>query len=235
MNCNRPQIWKGRGQLVITALASLIGFMVLVGRASVDGPSMCFTPAEDCPGCIVRQISAAKSEMLVQAYGFTNTAILNAISKARERGVFVRAILDRWAARHYREFQFYRKRPEEKHRKRDADLESSHSRSKLRSKLRPTGRDCTTIHIFALSLSRPTVPAHQWDSMDKHPALKKCRPSADIKRRAISSDIKTRWVDLARKSRLSDNRMAVFGGCRHSFPAAWHPSSSRVTMASASW
>ena len=80
-------------RLLILALACL-GPAAWAGQASAE-VSACFTPGENCAQFIVRQIDAAKSELLVQTYGFTNVAILNAIARAKERGVFVWAILDK--------------------------------------------------------------------------------------------------------------------------------------------
>jgi phosphatidylserine/phosphatidylglycerophosphate/cardiolipin synthase-like enzyme len=79
-------------QLLILALAmSQTAWAV---RASAE-VSACFTPGENCAQFIVRQIDAARSELLVQAYGFTNAAILNAIARAKERGVLVTTLLDK--------------------------------------------------------------------------------------------------------------------------------------------
>ena len=55
----------------------------------------CFTPGEDCTALIVRQIDGAKSELLVQGFLFTSMPILQAIGKAKDRGVAVKVILDR--------------------------------------------------------------------------------------------------------------------------------------------
>ena len=55
----------------------------------------CFVPGEDCTALIVRQLDYAKSEILVQAYGLTSSPIIQALGRAKERGVDVRAILDR--------------------------------------------------------------------------------------------------------------------------------------------
>ena len=55
----------------------------------------CFTPGSDCTSVIVQRIDAAKSELLVQAYGFTSTPIISAIANAKTRGVDVRVILDK--------------------------------------------------------------------------------------------------------------------------------------------
>jgi len=55
----------------------------------------CFTPGEDCTSLIVQQINNAKSSVLVQAYSFTSEPIIAALSHAKQRGVDVRAILDK--------------------------------------------------------------------------------------------------------------------------------------------
>ena len=55
----------------------------------------CFTPGQDCLAVIVSEIDGAKTELLVQAYGFTSPAIIQAIVKAKERGVNVDVLLDK--------------------------------------------------------------------------------------------------------------------------------------------
>jgi phosphatidylserine/phosphatidylglycerophosphate/cardiolipin synthase-like enzyme len=55
----------------------------------------CFVPDEDCTALIVRSIEATKSELLVQAYGFTNAPIIQAVVNAKERGINVKIILDK--------------------------------------------------------------------------------------------------------------------------------------------
>ena len=55
----------------------------------------CFTPGEDCTGLIVDQIEQAKSTLLVQAYGFTSPSIIQALARAKDRGVNVWVILDK--------------------------------------------------------------------------------------------------------------------------------------------
>src|SRR5262245_13877366 len=54
-----------------------------------------FVPDEDCTARIVRAIDAAKSELLLQAYGFTSAPILHAVVSAKQRGVEVKIILDK--------------------------------------------------------------------------------------------------------------------------------------------
>ena len=57
--------------------------------------SVCFVPGESCAMQIVEAIAAARSEVRVQAYGFSAMPILAALAQARSRGVDVAVILDR--------------------------------------------------------------------------------------------------------------------------------------------
>jgi phosphatidylserine/phosphatidylglycerophosphate/cardiolipin synthase-like enzyme len=62
-------------------------------NASVD---VCFRPGQmSCEAQVVKAIDGAKASLLVQAYSFTDTAIIHAIGEAQKRGVQVRAILDK--------------------------------------------------------------------------------------------------------------------------------------------
>jgi phosphatidylserine/phosphatidylglycerophosphate/cardiolipin synthase-like enzyme len=54
-----------------------------------------FSPRGGCTDAIVKEISEAKSEILVQAYSFTSAAIAKALVSAHKRGVEVEAILDK--------------------------------------------------------------------------------------------------------------------------------------------
>lgn len=56
---------------------------------------VCFVPAQQCDTPIVAAIRNARHTVRVQAYGFTAPMILGALGEARERGVDVRAILDK--------------------------------------------------------------------------------------------------------------------------------------------
>lgn len=57
--------------------------------------SVCFVPGEPCASRIAEAIATARSEIRVQAYGFSATPILNALAAARAQGVDVAVILDR--------------------------------------------------------------------------------------------------------------------------------------------
>jgi phosphatidylserine/phosphatidylglycerophosphate/cardiolipin synthase-like enzyme len=53
-----------------------------------------FTPPTGAAQAIVKTIDASRSEVLVQAYGFTHNAIAQAIVRAHQRGVKVSVLLD---------------------------------------------------------------------------------------------------------------------------------------------
>ncbi len=57
--------------------------------------STCYTPGQNCTSLVVNAIASAKTELLVQAYGFTSTAIIEAIGAAKDRGIKVSVILDK--------------------------------------------------------------------------------------------------------------------------------------------
>jgi phosphatidylserine/phosphatidylglycerophosphate/cardiolipin synthase-like enzyme len=54
-----------------------------------------FSPKGGCTDAIVKEISKAKSEILVQAYSFTSKEIAKALVDAHKRGVHVETILDK--------------------------------------------------------------------------------------------------------------------------------------------
>jgi phosphatidylserine/phosphatidylglycerophosphate/cardiolipin synthase-like enzyme len=54
-----------------------------------------FSPEGGCTEAVVREIDAAQTSILVQAYSFTSAPIAKALVDAHQRGVHVEAILDR--------------------------------------------------------------------------------------------------------------------------------------------
>ena len=80
-----------------TVLSFLIlNFVAITAFAfQADITKDCFSPNGGCTECIVKEINAAKSEILVQAYSFTSAPIAKALTKAFKRGVKVEAILDK--------------------------------------------------------------------------------------------------------------------------------------------
>lgn len=60
-----------------------------------SGVEVFFSPKGGCTEAIVRQLSTARTNVLVQAYSFTSTPISKALADAQRRGVKVDVILDR--------------------------------------------------------------------------------------------------------------------------------------------
>lgn len=55
---------------------------------------VCFTPNQACQKLIVQQINDAKESILIQAYSFTDKDIIEALIKAKHRGIQVSVLLD---------------------------------------------------------------------------------------------------------------------------------------------
>ena len=57
--------------------------------------AVCFSPEEDCAAFAVRAIDNAQGEIVVGAYGLTTgSGIVEALIRAKQRGVDVRLIAD---------------------------------------------------------------------------------------------------------------------------------------------
>ena len=54
----------------------------------------CFSPHGKCFNRIVREIRAAKTEILAAVYAFTNDELARALVRAKKRGLKVRVVLD---------------------------------------------------------------------------------------------------------------------------------------------
>jgi phospholipase D len=65
---------------------------ILVVSSEIE---LCFTPPSGCSFVIARHISAAKESIYLQAYGITSSEIVDELIKAHNRGVKVRALLDK--------------------------------------------------------------------------------------------------------------------------------------------
>lgn len=57
--------------------------------------TVCFTPGQACASLIAETIRGARSEVLVQAFGFSSAVVIGALNDAHNRGVAVTALLDR--------------------------------------------------------------------------------------------------------------------------------------------
>jgi phosphatidylserine/phosphatidylglycerophosphate/cardiolipin synthase-like enzyme len=84
-------------KITTTVLSVLIlSFVAVTAFAfQADITKVCFSPRGGCTEAIVDQISAAKSEILVQAYSFTSAPIAKALINVFKRGVKVQVILDK--------------------------------------------------------------------------------------------------------------------------------------------
>lgn len=80
--------------MALAALATPSGAPGEVPRRAVI--SVCFAPEEDCAAFVVRAIDRARHRILVNAYNLTTGAgIVEALVRARARGVDVRLIADK--------------------------------------------------------------------------------------------------------------------------------------------
>ena len=81
------------------ALSLALGASTILPASSVASGvavAVCFAPEEDCAAFAVRAINNAEREILVGAYGLTTgSGIVEALVRAKERGVDVRLIADR--------------------------------------------------------------------------------------------------------------------------------------------
>jgi phosphatidylserine/phosphatidylglycerophosphate/cardiolipin synthase-like enzyme len=75
---------------VLSAGAPDAGMIPATGSTEVF-----FSPNGGATEAIVREIDAAKSEVLVQAYSFTSVPIAQALLNAKKRGVRIEAVLDK--------------------------------------------------------------------------------------------------------------------------------------------
>jgi phosphatidylserine/phosphatidylglycerophosphate/cardiolipin synthase-like enzyme len=84
-------------RITATALSFLIFIFVAITAFAfqADITKVCFSPNGGCTESIVKEINAAKSEILVQAYSFTSAPIAKALLNAHKRRAKVEAILDK--------------------------------------------------------------------------------------------------------------------------------------------
>jgi len=77
----------------------LIAFLLLAGLAFAQDPcpsiDVFFSPKGGCTDAVIREITNAKSVVLVQAYSMESDPILKALLAAHERGVKVEIILNK--------------------------------------------------------------------------------------------------------------------------------------------
>ncbi len=87
--------------LFALAVLCLAGLNLAFGQAPTESPQsvprieVYFSPNGGCTSAVVRELNAAKSKVLVQAYSFTSAPIAKALLNAKKRGVKVEVILDK--------------------------------------------------------------------------------------------------------------------------------------------
>src|SRR5215831_9507690 len=83
------------------ALALCCGLLIVLTRVALAAEchparvSVYFSPNGDATEAVVREVNAAKTQVLVQAYSFTSAPIAKALLDAHKRGVKVLAVLDK--------------------------------------------------------------------------------------------------------------------------------------------
>ena len=100
-NNNRP--WRRAFTMKHIALPTALVFVLLVPAClakrahaqSLPPVEVYFSPKGGCTEAVVRELNAAKSTVLVQAYSFTSAHIAKALVDAHKRGVKVEVILDK--------------------------------------------------------------------------------------------------------------------------------------------
>jgi hypothetical protein len=84
------------GVLVLLSYEAVheFAFPVIVHDASHTTIQACFTPGMGCQKRLIRILDAAKEEILVETYSFTATPLMEALVRAKKRGVSVSVIAD---------------------------------------------------------------------------------------------------------------------------------------------
>jgi hypothetical protein len=83
----------------ITILIVMLGFLASLGHAaetfSPARVAVYFSPHGGATEAVIRELNAAKTQVLMQAYSFTSAPIAKALVDAHKRGVKVLAVLDK--------------------------------------------------------------------------------------------------------------------------------------------
>src|SRR5947209_6743928 len=80
-----------------TGALTLVFLLRMLARRLGRMPSLAvyFSPKGGCQEALVRELKAARREILVQAYSFTADPLTLALVEAKKRGVHVEILLDR--------------------------------------------------------------------------------------------------------------------------------------------
>ena len=97
MNSDPEEKKELRKTLFRFFVLSLVGFLLYSPVLFFQSPSwsIYFSPQGGCTQAIIKELDAAKKEVLVQAYSFSSTPIAKALVNAHQRGVKVKVILDK--------------------------------------------------------------------------------------------------------------------------------------------
>ena len=83
----------------VALVITLLGCLVCLGHATAPFSSarvaVSFSPSGGATEAVVREVSAARQQILVQAYSFTSAPIAKVLVNAQKRGVKVLAVLDK--------------------------------------------------------------------------------------------------------------------------------------------
>jgi len=76
-------------------LLALLGRIALAAEATAAHIAVYFSPQGGATDAIVREITAAQQQILVQAYSFTSVPIAKALVDAHKRGRTILVVLDK--------------------------------------------------------------------------------------------------------------------------------------------
>ena len=85
-------LWMAAGVSMAWAQVAPSDIQPALSQAEVVG--IYFTPPADVAAAVIEVIDQSKTEVLVQAYGFTHNGIAQALVRAHGRGVTVKVLLD---------------------------------------------------------------------------------------------------------------------------------------------
>lgn len=83
-----------KGVISMRVLAALLVLATSVCAADAPRTKAYFSPRGGCTKAVVELVDSAKKQILVMAYSFTSKSIVDALSRAKARGVDVKAIID---------------------------------------------------------------------------------------------------------------------------------------------
>src|SRR5882672_9944059 len=73
----------------------MVGHLHAAGMFSSARGAVYFSPNGDATAAIVKELNAAQTQVLMQAYAFTSAPMAQALVEAQKRGVKILAVLDK--------------------------------------------------------------------------------------------------------------------------------------------